>query len=72
MDTTFSDSADFEGYTSFDANFAYAFDSGLVSLGVENLSNKQFVTYFSQTNPNDGRFFAGRGRTISVTWSQRF
>lgn len=71
-DTDFSDSADFDGYTTFDANLSYQLDDGVVSLGIENLTDKQFVTYFSQTNPNDGRFFAGRGRTMTLTWTQSF
>lgn len=71
-DTNFSDSADFDGYVTVDANLTYQMDSGLVSMGLENLTNKQFVTYFSQTSPNDSRFFSGRGRTITLSWTQSF
>lgn len=71
-DTDFSDSPDFDGYTTFDANVSYSFNVGALALGVENLTNKQFVTYYSQTTANDRRYFAGRGRVISLNWTQSF
>lgn len=59
---------DFEGYTLFDALLGYRFGSHRVLLGVQNLTNKQYVTYYSDTQgPTDNlRFFAGRGRTFTL------
>ncbi|MBT0585771.1 TonB-dependent receptor [Alteromonas oceanisediminis] len=71
-DTNFSDSADFSGYTTFDATLSYTLNEAVVALGIENLTDKQFVTYYSQTNPRDNRYFAGRGRTFSLTYTQTF
>ena len=48
--------------------------AGDVSLGVQNLLDEQYVSYFSDTQaPTDnGRFFAGRGRTLTLGVTRRF
>jgi iron complex outermembrane receptor protein len=71
-DTDFSDSPDFDGYTTFDANVSYSNHLGLFALGIENLTDKQFITYFSQTTANARRFFAGRGRVFTLTYTHSF
>lgn len=47
---------------------------GDLTLGVQNLLDKQYVTYFSQTESfsNNGRFFAGRGRTLGASYQYNF
>ena len=59
---------DFGGYTLFDAFLGYRIGRHRVALGVQNLTDKQYITYFSDTQgPTDNlRFFAGRGRTFTL------
>jgi iron complex outermembrane receptor protein len=47
---------------------------GDLTLGIQNLFDKQYVTYFSQTesNSNNGRFFAGRGRALGASYQYNF
>ena len=65
---------DFEGYTLLDALVRYTADFGAVSLGVQNLLDEQYVSYFSDTQgPTDNlRYFAGRGRTATLTLTRSF
>lgn len=64
----------FEGYTLVDAVGTWRFDAADVSLGVQNLLDEQYISYFSDTqNPTDNaRYFAGRGRTVTLTVSKAF
>ena len=59
---------DFGGYALFDAFLGYRIGRHRVALGVQNLTDKQYITYFSDTQgPTDNlRFFAGRGRTFTL------
>ena len=59
---------DFEGYTLFDAFLGYRMGRHRLTLGVQNLVDKQYITYFSDTQgPTDNlRYFAGRGRTFTL------
>nr|WP_295108999.1 TonB-dependent receptor [uncultured Caulobacter sp.] len=64
---------DFEGYTVADAFVRYALPVGAVSLGVQNLFDKQYMTYYSDTSlPTKDKFYAGRGRTVTLGWEARF
>ena len=64
---------DFEGYTVADAFVRYALPVGAVSLGVQNLFDKQYLTYYSDTTlPAKDKFYAGRGRTATLGWETRF
>jgi iron complex outermembrane receptor protein len=65
---------DFKGYTLFDALLGYRLGSHRLLLGVQNLMDKQYVTYFSDTQgPTDNlRFFAGRGRTFTLGVTSEF
>ena len=58
----------FEGYTLFDAFLGYRMGSHRVTLGVQNLTDRQHLTYYSDTQgPTDNlRYFAGRGRTLTL------
>lgn len=74
---TFNDAAtatDFEGYELFDAWLGYATRIGEFALAVQNLTDRYFVTYDSdtvQTSSND-RFYSGRGRTVTLSWRGAF
>lgn len=64
----------FDGYMLVDAVGSWQAGFGTVSLGVQNLLDEQYVTYFSDTQgPTDNlRFFAGRGRTGTLTVTRTF
>ena len=66
--------ARFGGYTTADALVGITTRLGLVRVGVENLFDRQYVTYFSQVEPLAGNdtLFAGPGRTFSVSLQRRF
>ncbi|MES2722419.1 MAG: TonB-dependent receptor, partial [Pseudomonadota bacterium] len=58
----------FGGYELLDAVAAWNAPFGVVSLGVRNLLDAQYITYNSDTtNPTDNtRYFAGQGRAITL------
>ena len=64
--------ARFEGYTTVDLQAAIALPVGRLSVGVENLLGKQYISYYSQTTPSADDYVAGRGRVLSLAWSHRF
>ncbi len=65
---------DFGGYNLTDAIVRYQTSLGGVSLAVQNLFDKQYISYASDTQrPTDNFFnFAGRGRTFTLGWDYRF
>ena len=64
---------DFDGYTLADAFVRYELPVGALSLGVQNLLDKQYISYNSDTtSPANDKFFAGRGRTATLGWESRF
>jgi iron complex outermembrane receptor protein len=66
-------SAIFHGYTTADAYLKWHTGSlGDWTLGVQNLTNRQYINYVSQTVGDDNSYFAGRGRVVSLTWQQTF
>lgn len=69
-----STATDFEGYELFDAYLAYSTDLGEFALAVQNLTDKFYVTYDSDTvqTADDSRFYAGRGRTFTLSWRVAF
>lgn len=64
--------ADFSGYTLIDLLLSWSTAHGRLDLGIANLLDKQYITYYSQTSPGAGRYFAGRGRSFSLRWSRDF
>jgi iron complex outermembrane receptor protein len=66
--------SDFEGYTLVDASAGYRFGKHRVSLSAMNLFDKYYVSYNSDTvaATDPTRFFAGRGRTITLGLTSRF
>ena len=64
----------FQGYTLADFAASMPTRWGDVGLGIENLFDRQYVGYYSQSNPagtNDD-YFAGRGRTVTLSWRRSF
>ncbi|MGB5076489.1 MAG: TonB-dependent receptor [Sphingorhabdus sp.] len=64
----------FDGYTLTDANIRYQTGVGAISFSVQNLFDRQYITYASDTQrPTDNTFyFAGQGRTFTLGWDYRF
>ncbi|HET9642541.1 MAG TPA: TonB-dependent receptor [Burkholderiaceae bacterium] len=64
----------FDGYTLADASMTWSTRWGEVGLAIENLFDRQYIGYYAQSNPSgiEDDFFAGRGRTVSVTWRRTF
>ena len=64
----------FGGYNVTDAYVRYETGIGGFSLSVQNLFDKFYIDYSSDTRlPNDNlAFFAGRGRTFTLGWDYRF
>lgn len=62
----------FDGYTTLDFSSSYETRYGRWTLGIENLTDKQYFTYYSQSTPAAARYFAGIGRTLNLSWSQSF
>lgn len=65
---------DFAGYTLLDGSVSLATDIGSFTLAAQNLLDKQYIDYNSDTQrPTDNlRFFAGRGRSITIGWLGEF
>ena len=64
----------FEGHTLFDFLASYATGFGTFALGVENVLDETYITYYSQTvaATNAARYFAGRGRVFSLRYRRDF
>ena len=64
----------FNGYTLVDAAATFDTRNGKFGVSIENLLDKQYVGYYSQsaaaTDP--ANTYAGRGRTLAVNWSRVF
>ena len=67
------DTLDFDGYGLFDASMAYKTGVGKVSLGIQNLLDESYVTYYSQAaRASDDYYFRGRGRTVTLGYQYDF
>lgn len=64
--------ADFQGYTVVDLFARIPLPVGTLNVGVENLLDEQYISYYSQTTPSNADYTAGRGRVLTVGWSHRF
>jgi iron complex outermembrane receptor protein len=64
--------ASFDGYATVDLHARLATGGGNFSIGIENLLNRRYISYFSQTTPANDTYNAGRGRVLSLSWSRRF
>jgi iron complex outermembrane receptor protein len=69
----FAPADNFEGFTLFDALVGYRVGRHRVHLGVQNLTDKDYITYYSDTVGNDDlSYFAGRGRTFTLGVTSEF
>ncbi|MFB9287193.1 TonB-dependent receptor [Pseudoduganella plicata] len=63
----------FSGYTLADASLNYKLAKGELRLGVANLFDKSTITYYSQSAlVEPARYFAGRGRTVTLGYALGF
>ncbi|MDH5821840.1 TonB-dependent receptor [Luteimonas sp. RD2P54] len=73
-DRDFDSSANgFDGYTTVDLLGRVRLPTGTLHVGIENLFDEQYITYYSQVRPpRDDGYVAGRGRVLTLGWSHRF
>ncbi|MEQ8329710.1 MAG: TonB-dependent receptor [Longimicrobiales bacterium] len=65
--------ASFDGYTTMDASGSAQLGTSTLTLAVTNLFDTQYITYFGQAaTDRDDRYFAGRGRTLTLKVERRF
>lgn len=64
--------ARFDGYTTIDLSMDVEAFRGRVTVAVQNLTNKDYFTYYSQTSPLDTRYFKGLGRTFRLNYQVGF
>ena len=63
----------FSGYTLVDAALRYQLPKGELKFAIANLFNEDYITYYSQSAlVEPDRYFAGRGRTLTVGYSLYF
>lgn len=64
---------DFDGHGLVDASLAYELPAGTLDLGIANLLDKDYFTYYSQSaRASDEYYFKGRGRTVTLGYSLDF
>lgn len=65
--------ANFGGHDVVDAWFGWDTPVGQLAFSAHNLLNRQYISYNSQTvRPTDNiRFFAGRGRALTLAWRRQ-
>lgn len=64
---------EFDGYGLVDASLAYRLPVGRLSFGIENLTDEDYVTYYSQAaRASDDYYFKGRGRTLTLGYQLDF
>lgn len=77
-DRSFDDpELEFDGYTLVDTSLAYQLPVGRATFGIENLTDKDYFTYYSQSFPQspvleDDLYFKGRGRTFTLGYQLDF
>lgn len=63
----------FGGYTLADASLGYRLAGGQLRVGVANLFDRSYITYYSQSAlVEPARYFAGRGRTMTLGYGRSF
>ena len=77
LDRDFDNSAgvttnEFNGYTTVDVSADFAALAGNITVAIQNLNNRDYFTYYSQTSPNDIRNFKGLGRTFTLGYQKSF
>jgi iron complex outermembrane receptor protein len=65
--------AAFEGYSTADVSLTGRLDRTSVTLAVSNVLDEQYITYYGQAGTDRAdRYFAGRGRTLTLGVETRF
>jgi iron complex outermembrane recepter protein len=64
--------AEFDGYTTIDVSADVKAFGGVVTAAVQNLTNEDYFTYYSQTNAIDVRYFKGLGRSFRLNYQVNF
>jgi iron complex outermembrane receptor protein len=64
--------AQFDGYTTIDVSADLKAFGGVVTAAVQNLTNEDYFTYYSQTNAIDVRYFKGLGRSFRLNYQVNF
>ena len=64
--------AEFEGYTTADLSANIESSVGTFTVGVQNLTNEDYFSYYSQTVGSDERNFTGLGRSFSLSYHRVF
>ena len=65
--------ARFDGYSTIDASLSADIGVPTLTLSVSNLLDEQYITYFGQAATDlADRYFAGRGRTLTIGVETRF
>ena len=64
--------AEFDGYTTIDVSADIKAFGGVVTAAVQNLTNEDYFTYYSQTNAIDVRYFKGLGRSFRLNYQVSF
>lgn len=73
FDLSFNDGTSFDGYQTLDGSVRFdAGANGVWTLGIENLLDKQYITYYAQTTPANSTYFAGLGRMLQLSWQYGF
>lgn len=77
LDRDFDDSrgvttVKFDGYTTVDLSTDVSAFGGVLTAAVQNLTNKDYFTYYSQSSPIDVRYFKGLGRTFRLGYRMSF
>ena len=73
VNTYDADKYRFSGYGLVDLSLGYRLPHGQLTLGVSNLFDKQYITYYSQSGiVGDDYFFAGQGRTVTLGYRYEF
>ncbi|GAB3376157.1 TonB-dependent receptor [Spongiibacter taiwanensis] len=62
----------FNGYTTMDLSLSLPAFGGTISAGIQNLTDKDYYTYYSQSSPNDLRNFKGIGRSYTLSYQRSF
>lgn len=65
-------SASFEGYNLINVGLTHQGRWGNVSVGIANLTNRHYTTYFTQVVRRNDRFFAGQGRSFHLQYRVGF
>ncbi|SDJ31241.1 iron complex outermembrane recepter protein [Billgrantia gudaonensis] len=64
---------EFDGHGLVDASLTYRLPLGRMSFGIENLTDEDYFTYYSQAARNsDEYYFKGRGRTLTLGYQLDF